>query len=438
MANRRAFVRSLAAGALGVAARGALGRGTEANARVDTVRDRIWLWGHPAGSHTKTPEQWGIPGASTVEPVAAAEHMGIRNIIMVRYELEPRPPFDTYAAPFAGLDRVVWSIEGGGGDDVDAALALRGMLPNLRGLMMDDYFGRVPRPPMWLAANDPTFPVSLTLSLREPAAVESVEVTQSCWGTGDYLSKDLAIDIRCEEVAGGAWREVASGTLPRVAGATVTIRLPGDKAAALRVRILSTHDTRDAMSCGLTRVKLLSAGRALTEGVTAAADSEYPGHPAGNVLAGDTEGTQSVFSLRSLKELRRKLGAFDPTLDLWVVLYTHELGLGSLSEHLDLCDVVALWTWRADELDRLEAQMDRLEAVAGPKRKVLGLYMWDYGTNSPMPIAAMERQCELGLSWLREGRVDGLIFLASCICDLGLEAVEWSRRWIGQNGAAAL
>jgi hypothetical protein len=82
--------------------------------------------------------------------------------------------------------------------------------------------------------------------------------------------------------------------------------------------------------------------------------------------------------------------------------------------------------------------MDRLDAVAGPKRKVLGLYMWDYGTHRPMPIAAMGHQCEIGLSWLKEGRVEGLIFLASCICDLNLQAVEWSRRWIARHGDSRL
>ena len=51
-----------------------------------------------------------------------------------------------------------------------------------------------------------------------------------------------------------------------------------------------------------------------------------------------------------------------------------------------------------------------------------------------MPLALMEKQCSLGLDWLREGRIDGTIFLASCICDLGLEAVEWTRSWIAAVG----
>ena len=56
--------------------------------------------------------------------------------------------------------------------------------------------------------------------------------------------------------------------------------------------------------------------------------------------------------------------------------------------------------------------------------------MYDYGDKKPMPVSLMEKQCHLGLRWLQEGRIEGMIFLASCICDVGLEAVEWTRQWI--------
>jgi len=46
----------------------------------------------------------------------------------------------------------------------------------------------------------------------------------------------------------------------------------------------------------------------------------------------------------------------------------------------------------------------------------------------------MRQQCELGLQWLKHDRIDGMIFLATNICDLGLEAVEWCRQWILQVG----
>ena len=66
--------------------------------------------------------------------------------------------------------------------------------------------------------------------------------------------------------------------------------------------------------------------------------------------------------------------------------------------------------------------------------RMLGCYMWDYGKKRPLLVEAMARQCEIGLGWLLEGRIDGIIFLASCICDLELESVEWTRRWIAEVG----
>jgi hypothetical protein len=89
---------------------------------------------------------------------------------------------------------------------------------------------------------------------------------------------------------------------------------------------------------------------------------------------------------------------------------------------------VTFWTWRAEDLAKLEANFARFEAIAPKSRKVLGCYMWDYGTRQPMPLALFQQQYHQGMRWLREGRIEGMIFLASCICDLGIDTVEWLRR----------
>jgi hypothetical protein len=172
--------------------------------------------------------------------------------------------------------------------------------------------------------------------------------------------------------------------------------------------------------------------------VQAEASSEYPGHPAANVLAeAPPPADEGPFSLNALKALRRKLESGRP-LDLWVVLYTGEFGLPFLREHLALCDVVTMWTWQAADLALLGGSFARFEKLVGDRRKVLGLYLWDYGAGRPMPVDAMATQCELGLAWLKQGRIEGMIFLASCICDLGLETVEWTREWIKAHADEAV
>jgi hypothetical protein len=144
-------------------------------------------------------------------------------------------------------------------------------------------------------------------------------------------------------------------------------------------------------------------------------------------------GEIGVLSTDRLREIQSQLKGGGRKLDLWTVLYAQQLAL-PLGQHLALCDRVTFWTWEGREIRDLERNLKNLEAVAPASRKVLGCYMWDYGQRCPMPVDLMEMQCEMGLRWLREGRVEGMIFLASCICDLALEAVEWTREWITRVG----
>ena len=262
---------------------------------MSTVRDRLWIWGHEAGSHNNG---WGLKKLSRMTPAEGAFYLDVPNIIMVRYDDKPMPPFEQYAMALSPLKRVVWSIVGAGrrttSSEVTLACELASRFPNFCGIMMDDFF------------------------------LDQIE-----------------------------------------------------------------------------------------------------------------EGRAAVFTPEEITAIKDQLTVADRKLDLWVVLYKHDLDL-PVEDHLEQCDVVAYWTWRAEELEELERNFERAERAALSCRKVLGCYMWDYGENKPMPVSLMEHQCRLGLQWLQEGRIEGMIFLASCICDLNLEAVEWTWRWIRETGDQSL
>ena len=135
----------------------------------------------------------------------------------------------------------------------------------------------------------------------------------------------------------------------------------------------------------------------------------------------------------TLGMFRERLHGFTRPLDLWVVVYD-SLDVGRCGEHLAHCDVLSYWTWEGRELATLEERFARFVDATPDKRRVLGCYMWDYGQKQPMDVAQMEYQCGLGLRWLKEGSIEGMILLASCVCDLDLEAVEWTRDWVAQVG----
>jgi hypothetical protein len=147
---------------------------------------------------------------------------------------------------------------------------------------------------------------------------------------------------------------------------------------------------------------------------------------------------EGVLSIDELKSIRNQLTVSGRRLDLMVTVYTHNLDTPLTGKYLEVCDVASIWTWSATDLANMESSFEKFAKVAPDCRKLLGCYMWDYGTHQPMPIDLMQMQCETGLRWLKDGQIEGMIFLASCICDLELDAVEWTRNWIAKVGDESL
>lgn len=143
---------------------------------------------------------------------------------------------------------------------------------------------------------------------------------------------------------------------------------------------------------------------------------------------------RGIFSPQDVARWRDRLRACPARpLDLWIVLYDHQLDQ-PVQPYLDVCDVITFWTWKAEDLRQLERNMDRFEAMTPGKRRLAGCYMYDYGNRKVMPVDLMQKQCELGLQWMRDGRLDGLIFCSNCCADLGMPAVEWTRDLIARVG----
>ena len=163
----------------------------------------------------------------------------------------------------------------------------------------------------------------------------------------------------------------------------------------------------------------------------ASASSTYSERFRAENLLGPAPGVPLPASLSptQLKEIRELLSAMGRKLPMTCVVYTHQISPRILP-HVNEVDKVAMWTWRSDDLKDLEANFEKLERIVRPKPILLGCYLFDYGANKQMSVDRMKHQCELGLKWLQEGRIEGMIFLASNVCDMGLPAVEWTRGWI--------
>ena len=150
-----------------------------------------------------------------------------------------------------------------------------------------------------------------------------------------------------------------------------------------------------------------------------------------------TTGQRAVLSIDELKQIRQQAITGPKKLDIWVTFYTMLLDL-PLQDYLKLIDVLTIWTWNSEELKKLESNFRRIEALGPHLRKTLGCYFYDYTLRKPLTVADMKYQCEMGLEWLRQGKIEGMVFLDNPAEDQGYECVEWARNWIQKVGEIAV
>jgi hypothetical protein len=120
-------------------------------------------------------------------------------------------------------------------------------------------------------------------------------------------------------------------------------------------------------------------------------------------------------------------------LELWMVWYTYQLDY-NVQDYTELCDVITMWTWKGCDLKNLDENIEKLLEKTPGKRRLAGCYMWNYGERKPLSVDDMKFQCEKYYDWIKKGWIEGIIFCSNCICDVGLDTVEWTKNWISEIG----
>ena len=424
-----------------------------------TVRDRMWVWAVDASFDWPAHEDGETPSKNRMTPVEGAAYLGVPNIMFIQYQGIPAAPFQQYYTPFKAMKQVYWTLSNNGnqahelGKEQEHVYQLAADNPNITGLLLDDFligpFG-INDNSHWLAENNAAFPVSLVLSLPQEVTADSLVLTQTAWDGGGYRTAKFVVDVSLD---GTNWNEAATGELPNEPGATKKLDFPEQPLRFLRVRVLSSHDTTVAMSCGLKAFDLFLKDQPISlTGTHARASSQFPNHEpfrlivlpnrppgGGNPSHPDlSAGFSCQLSAADLASAKVRMKSINGRkLDLAVVVYNHQL-MPELAPLLKDVDTVLFWTWKAEELGNLEANFRRLKEILPGKKVYLGCYLWDFGNSRPLPIELMQKQSKLGLEWLRAGEIEGMIFLGNNIMDKNLKAVEWTREWITRVGGEEL
>lgn len=134
-----------------------------------------------------------------------------------------------------------------------------------------------------------------------------------------------------------------------------------------------------------------------------------------------------------LKQMQQKLNNSQKNLDFWAVLYKSQLE-EDVAGHLDCFDGVSFWLWEQELIDDVEKHVQRFFELAKGKRKMLGIYLYDYASEKVMELSRFKRHLDYAVELLKAGEIEGIIFCSGCIGDMDLQANKYLKEYIALHG----
>lgn len=126
-------------------------------------------------------------------------------------------------------------------------------------------------------------------------------------------------------------------------------------------------------------------------------------------------------------------------LSMWMVLYTHEFGVDAAQDaafqpYIDAFDGVIMWTWEERRLDQFEEKYARFKELTKNRRRMLGLYLYNFGECKPAAAEAARWQLERYAQLLRAGEIEGIVLHTNTMADLDHPAYDVETAWMREHG----
>jgi len=126
-------------------------------------------------------------------------------------------------------------------------------------------------------------------------------------------------------------------------------------------------------------------------------------------------------------------------LTMWMVLYTREFNLdeqedADFQKYIDAFDGVIMWTWEEKDLALFDEKYAKFKKMTEGKRRMLGLYLYNFGEHKKATAAAARWQLETYTELLKKGEIEGIVLHTNTMADLDHEAYDVETAWMAEHG----
>lgn len=142
----------------------------------------------------------------------------------------------------------------------------------------------------------------------------------------------------------------------------------------------------------------------------------------------------SIYTPEVLRQQREELHtSLDRELEFWSVFYDRSFYRNDdVYAHAKEFDLTTYWVWYSENLPKLEEQLQWARSLTKEGRVIFGMYMWDYGNGKPIPDDLVKAQLDFAYEKYYAGEIEGIMLNGNCNADIGLSAVDITKKWIDQ------
>lgn len=139
----------------------------------------------------------------------------------------------------------------------------------------------------------------------------------------------------------------------------------------------------------------------------------------------------TVHPAKEVREERRRLNAAG--VELWCVHYERHID-HNIDEYLDAFDGFTFWFWSQSSPEEYEVAFRRFVEKTPGKRRMLGVYLYDFGREAPADPDLVERELNRAKELLCDGSIEGFILHTNAVADLGYAAYDRAVKWMAEHG----
>ena len=126
-------------------------------------------------------------------------------------------------------------------------------------------------------------------------------------------------------------------------------------------------------------------------------------------------------------------------MEMWMVLYTHEFATPKIPDsevdpYIAPFDGIIMWNWWESRIGEFEAKYQWFRAHTEGKKRMLGVYVYNFGENKQATPEIVEWQLNRYRELLVAGEIDGIVLHTNAMADCGYPAFAVVHEWMKKHG----